>query len=286
VSQPAPAGAKDPRPELRIDPLTGLRTILAAGAEVLAAEAGGSPEGRPPAVSPPPRPGANPSRDLFWCAPAVGHHEHLRIAGDATLAELDGEQLAMAAERWRERMRAHAEAACLHLSVSSEPGAPVRTDLFALPFVPAAIARERERFAAYATRTMGANALADLVQEEVRRGERIVAIDEEAVCMAPYASRVPYQLMIAPRRARPRFEDDGPTGARLLHEAIGRLSRCLGTLPALTLWVRTAPRGAEHFCWRIDVLPHPPAPGQLELGAGLAVNGLAPERAAARLRGS
>ena len=55
-----------------------------------------------------------------------------------------------------------------------------------MDFVPAAIARERERFGAYATRTMGGNLLADLVQEEVRRRERIVAIDDDAVLMAPY----------------------------------------------------------------------------------------------------
>ena len=85
--------------------------------------------------------------------------------------------------------------------------------LYALDFVPAAIARERERFGAYATRTMGGNLLGDLVQEEVRRRERLVAIDDEAVLIAPYASRLPFQLMIAPRRPRARFEDDGPLGA-------------------------------------------------------------------------
>src|SRR2546430_4081050 len=88
--------------------------------------------------------------------------------------------------------------------------------LYAFDFVPAAIARERERFGAYAARTMGGNLLADLVQEEVRRRERIVAIDDETVLMAPYGARVPYQLMIAPRTPRMRFEDDGPTGARMV----------------------------------------------------------------------
>ena len=45
-----------------------------------------------------------------------------------------------------------------------------------------------------------------------------MAIDDEAVLMAPYASRVPFQLMLAPRRPRARFEDDGPLGAALLHD--------------------------------------------------------------------
>ena len=128
-------------------------------------------------------------------------------------------------DAWRERMRAHADAACRHLIVNErrEAGASLphtHAQLYALRFVPAAIARERERFAAYATRTMGGNLLGDLVQEEVRLRERIVAIDDEAVAMAPYASRVPFQLMIAPRRPRARFEDDGPLGAALLHDVL------------------------------------------------------------------
>src|SRR5216110_1881460 len=102
-------------------------------------------------------------------------------------------------------MRVHSEAACVHLIVNErrEAGASLphtHAQLYALDFVPAGIARERERFGAYATRTMGGNLLADLVQEEVRRRERLVAVDDEAVCMAPYGARVPYQLMIAPRR--------------------------------------------------------------------------------------
>ncbi len=86
-------------------------------------------------------------------------------------------------------MRAHAGAACVHLIVNErrEAGASLphtHAQLYAMEFVPAAIARERERFGAYAGRTMGANLLADLVQNEVRQRERIVAIDAEAVLMA------------------------------------------------------------------------------------------------------
>lgn len=270
-------------PQLRIDPLSGLRTILADGEQMLSGQ--GDPQA---ATSPPPRPGANPSRDLFWSAPAQGVEELLEDApGPAgCLSECSQQQVVVAAERWRERMRAHADAACLHLAVSDRTAEPwgVEARLYALPFVPAVLARERESFNAYCTRTMGGNALADLVAEEVRQRERIVAIDEEAVCIAPYASRVAYQLMIVPRRPRARFEDDGPTGARLLHDALARLRRRLGPRVLLMMWVRTAPRGGEHYCWRIDLMPRPLAPSALEFGTGLGVNALAPERAAAELR--
>ena len=66
-----------------------------------------------------------------------------------------------AVDVWRERMRAHRDAACVHLIVNERREAGARcphthAQLYALDFVPAAIARERERFGAYATQTMGA----------------------------------------------------------------------------------------------------------------------------------
>jgi UDPglucose--hexose-1-phosphate uridylyltransferase len=324
--------------EVRVDPLTGLRTIVAddrakrpnSGLHAEPSpplDAAGDPfaEGHedrtPPEVyarrdgdppTPPNTPGwsvrvvpnlypalaldasepaPDAQRDLFTAQRAHGAHEVIVNAPQSvtSLAELPVEQVALAMDVWRERMRAHADAAYVHVLVNErrEAGASLphtHAQLYALDFVPAAVARERERFGAYATRTMGANLLADLVQEEVRRRERIVAIDEEAVAMAPYGSRLPYQLLIAPRRPRARFEDDGPTGAALLHDVLGRLARQLGASPPLNLWVRTAPRGAEHFCWRIDVLPRLTHLAGLELGTGLHLNIVAPEQAAAELR--
>ena len=125
-----------------------------------------------------------------------------------------------------------------------------------------------------------------LFVEEVRLQERVVAIDAEAVLMAPYASRMPFQLMLAPRTPRARFEDDGPSGASLLHDGLCRLARHLGASPPLNLWVRTAPRGAEHFCWRIDVLPRLTHLAGLELSTEVNLNIVAPEHAAALLRES
>jgi UDPglucose--hexose-1-phosphate uridylyltransferase len=325
-------------PELRIDPLTGQRAVIAGaragrpGGELRADPpapidpetdpfASGHedrtppelyavrPDGGPPDTpgwmvrvvpnlypafepdSPEPPPHANP--DLFWAGPARGAHEVIVNAPDpvVSLSQLSVGQVAAAAEVWRERMRAHADASYVHLIVNErrEAGASLphtHAQLYALEFVPAAIARERERFGAYATRTMGGNLLADLVQHEVRQRERIVAIDDEAVLISPYGARMPYQLLIAPRAPRMRFQDDGPTAAAMLHDALGRLARRLGATPPLNLWVRTAPQGAEHFGWRIDILPRLTHLAGLELGAGVGLNIVSPEQAAAELRDS
>ena len=186
-------------------------------------------------------------------------------------------------------MRAHAGRAYVHLIVNQrrEAGASLphtHAQLYTLDFVPSAVARERERFGAYAARTMGGNLLAELLREEVRRRERVVAIDQDTVLLAPYGARVPFQLMLVPRSARPRFDDDGPTGGAMLHEALSRLARRFGAHPPLNLWVRTAPSGAEHYCWRIDILPRLTHLAGLELGAGIHLNIVPPERAAAELR--
>ncbi len=228
---------------------------------------------------------------LFNSVPASGAHEVI-INGPQSvmsLSELPVEQVGLAMDVWRERMREHRDSAYVQLIVNErrEAGASLphtHSQLYALDFVPAAVARERERAGAYATRMMGQSLLGDLVAEEVRRQERVVAIDDDAVLLAPYASRLPFQLMLAPRRPTPAFEGDGPTGASLLHDGLSRLARHLGASPPLNMWVRTAPRGAEQFCWRIDVLPRLTHLAGLELSTDLNLNIVAPEDAAALLR--
>jgi len=328
--------------ELRIDPLSGHRTIVAGERsqrpggeprceppepidpeqdpfaegheqrtppELYAVRPGGGPADSPgwvvrvvpnlyPALSPAnghaggaPTPEVRGQPQLLTSLPATGAHEVI-VNGPQpvlSLAQLPLEQVIAAVEAWRERMRAHAASACLQLIVNErrEAGASLphtHAQLYALDFVPAAIARERERASAYTTRTMGQSLLGDLVAEEVRRRERVVAIDEEAVLMAPFASRLPFQLMLAPRKPRARFEDDGASGAALLHDGLRRLARHLGSSPPLNLWVRTAPRGAEDFCWRIDVLPRLTHLAGLELSTDINLNIVAPEHAAAVLR--
>jgi UDPglucose--hexose-1-phosphate uridylyltransferase len=245
-----------------------------------------------PALAPDsPEPEADARPDLFGAEPATGAHEVIVNAPDpvGSLADLSRDQVADAMEMWRQRMRAHAGAALVHVIVNerTEGGASLphtHAQLYALDLVPAAVARERERFGAYAVRTMGQNLLGDLLQEEVRRRVRIVAYDDEAVVLAPFGARFPYQLMLVPREPRGSFADDGPTGAHLLHDALSRMGRLFGAAPPLNLWVRTAPSGAEHFCWRIDVVPRLTHLAGLELGTGLYLNVVAPERAAAELR--
>ena len=228
--------------------------------------------------------------DLFAAQPASGSHEVIVHTPRhvTSLGELSGAELAGAVGAWRERIRAHPEAVCSHLIVNEGPEAGASREhthaqLYALGFVPVAIARERERVRAYHEQTMGGHLLEDVATEEVRRRERLVAIDDDALLVCPWASRSPFELRVIPRRPAPRFEED-EAGVGMLAAALRALAGALGTLPQLNLWVRTAPRGAEEFCWHLDLLPRLTVRAGFELGTGVDINVYPPERAAADLR--
>ncbi len=329
-------------PELRIDPLSGLRVLVAgergarpgafidAGAgtrvdpetdpfreghedrtppEVYALRPGGSAPDTPgwrvrvvpnmfPALTPDagedtgdPLATGRGEPDLFAVRPAAGAHEVVVNGPEpvGSLLDLGPDGLADAMGVWRDRIRAHSDSAYVHVIVNEGQAAGAslphtHAQVYALPFVPSTVARERERFTAYHDRTQGRNLLGDLVQEEVRRRERLVAVDDEGVAFCPFAARVPFHVQLVPRTPAPRFEDEGPLCAALLHEVLRRLAADLGGVPPFNLWVRTAPRGAGTFCWRIDLLPRLAHPAGLEMGAGVQLCVLAPEVAAERLR--
>jgi UDPglucose--hexose-1-phosphate uridylyltransferase len=229
--------------------------------------------------------------DPFAAGAAHGVHEVIAHGPDhvPSITDMDAEQFARAVDGWRCRLAAMDQAAYVHVMVNegSAAGASLEhshAQLYALDFVPALVARERERFTAHNTRTMGGCLMCDLLQEEVRRRERVVAVDDDAVLLAPFASRLPYELQLVPRRHAASFGDAAETGAALLHDGLLKLRAALGAPPPLNLWVRTAPRGAGHFHWHIDVLPRLTQLAGFELGTGVAVNIRAPERSAQELR--
>src|SRR5215207_7884961 len=123
--------------------------------------------------------------DLFRVSIATGFHEVIVNSPRhcTSLGQLDDAELAAAVAGWRARMRAHSEQAPyvqLIINEGREAGASLEhshAQLYLLGFVPAAVARERERFSSYNQHTMGGDLLAEIASEEVRRRERLVAID-------------------------------------------------------------------------------------------------------------
>ena len=107
-----------------------------------------------------------------------------------------------------------------------------------------------------------------------------VVLEQDGLVLAcPPASRLPYELVVAPLED----ETDGlrsgrlAPALRLLAEGIRRLRRLEGPVP-WNAWLHDG----RH--WHIEVVPRLAVLAGLELGAGIYVNSLPPEEAAAALR--
>jgi UDPglucose--hexose-1-phosphate uridylyltransferase len=98
--------------------------------------------------------------------------------------------------------------------------------------------------------------------------------------LSAYGGRLPYELLIAPL--------EHPSGSafesELLAPGLGLLSDALRRLHALEGQRRSTPGLHDTGHWHLEVLPRLTVFAGIELGAGIYVNTLAPEDAAAALR--
>ncbi|MFL5964649.1 MAG: hypothetical protein ACJ757_17370 [Gaiellaceae bacterium] len=114
--------------------------------------------------------------------------------------------------------------------------------------------------------------------------EVLGVLDRDGVTAGcPVVSRVPYELLIAPSRAEPEGlrSDFLAPALRLLAELVRRLQRVRAEpLVPLNAWLHDGPH------WHLEVFPRTTRLAGLELGAGVYVDPVAPEVAAAELRAS
>ncbi len=199
-----------------------------------------------------------------------------------TFAELTDQELAAVATAWSERAE---EAwvsgyAYVHALVNEgrESGASLahsHSQLVWLREEPPAVAEERTRT------TEDACVLCELVARERHQGIRVVAERDGVTAFAAYAGRLPYELLIVGEHWGGQ---DGFDGGVFLVRALELLSECvrrLRTLEGAVPWNAWLHNSGH---WHIEVLPRLSIQAGVELGAGIAINTLAPEEAARRLR--
>ena len=121
--------------------------------------------------------------------------------------------------------------------------------------------------------------LCEALERERREGTRVIEERGGLILLCPYASRSPYECLIAPLE----HEEDafGPllgAGLELAADALRRLNT-LGPQRAVNLWLH------EGGHWHLELVPRLNVYAALELGAGHYINTLAPEQAAEDLRG-
>jgi UDPglucose--hexose-1-phosphate uridylyltransferase len=179
-----------------------------------------------------------------------------------TFAELTDEEVAATAEAWCAR-RADGGGyvhACINEGRTAGSSLPhSHSQLVWLREPPPEVTRER------------GEAVAELVAERAL----VVAERDGAVAVVHRAGRLPYETLIAGAGA---FELDA--ALLLLRECVARLRAVEGPLP-WNAWLHDD--GAHPH---IELVPRLAVQAGVELGAGIGVNTVAPEDAAAALRGA
>ncbi|MFC1592906.1 galactose-1-phosphate uridylyltransferase [Candidatus Omnitrophota bacterium] len=130
----------------------------------------------------------------------------------------------------------------------------------------------------------------DLLTEELQKGERIVAETKELIVLNPYASRVPYETWIIPKRHYASF---GLFPAEHLAELAMVIKDTLFCLyhgldnPAFNLMIDTATTDNEMnpcYHWHIKIIPRLTLIAGFEMGSGIYITTALPEETARSMK--
>ena len=180
----------------------------------------------------------------------VHSRRHIR-----SIAEAEDDELELVAEAWRRRAADEPGYVFPLLNEGREAGASLphsHSQLVWLPEAPPARRRPRAE----------------------------TVLEQNGLTVAcPWASRVPYETVVAPTKPEPAgLESELLAPAlKLLAEIVRRLQRLEGQIP-LNSWLEQAPDD-----WRLVLFPRLSILAGLELGAGIYINTVPPEEAAGRL---
>lgn len=164
------------------------------------------------------------------------------------------------------------------------------SQLIATPIIPPHVRNPIEQAVRYHD-THGRCIYCVMLEEEVRRNERLIMESEHFISYAPYASRTPFEVRIMPKKHQASFAQIGDPEivdfAGLLRNILARIHKGLGN-PDYNFIIRSAPVGdenAEYFHWYMLIIPKLTTAAGFEIGTGIYINVTYPERCAEFLRG-
>lgn len=231
--------------------------------------------------------------------PAFGYHEVvIESPQHATrFRDLTDQQVRAMLFAYRDRMQSmQMQEGVRYVQViknsGEDAGASVRhshSQIFGLPFVPDYVRQEIENsYRLYSQQDECS--FCQQIEHELQSAERIVYESDKFVAWCPYASRVSYEVHIAPRTHRARFEDSSDT---LLAEFANFLQQTVGLLElhpriqAFNYLLHSLPVGRDEessYHWHFELLPRIAKQAGFEWGTGIYINTIAPEHAAQEIR--
>lgn len=236
---------------------------------------------------------------LFAELPGIGHHEVVVETPEhgRRMAEMSTQEVARVLDAYHARYLAlRRDPGVAHLVAFKNSGeragaslAHPHSQLVAMSVVPPGVERRLRRARAHHRRS-GANLYRELADAEVAAGRRVVDETEDFVVYCPFASTLPYETWIVPRRDQASF---GATSGSQRAALAGLLRSTLAALddaldrPDFNYVLQTAPlsdEDAPFYLWHLRILPRAATLAGFELGTGIAIDTRRPGDAAAELR--
>jgi UDPglucose--hexose-1-phosphate uridylyltransferase len=217
------------------------------------------------------------------------HHQHWE--------EIPQEHVTAIFGAWRDRLQqlgcdlGH-RCALIYKNQGARAGATlehIHSQLSALPFIPPALDAElsgaRTHF-----ETTGQCAFCEMMERERRSGERLIAETDHIVALAPYGSRVPFEVWILPRA---HSADFSATTDHILSDLAEMTAKILSLWrPILgsvahNMILHSVPfdlAGKPYYHWHLELLPRLGQVAGFEWASRIFINATPSEVAAQRLR--
>jgi UDPglucose--hexose-1-phosphate uridylyltransferase len=163
------------------------------------------------------------------------------------------------------------------------------SQLVATPIAPLQVRRTYEVATAHYDDT-GRCLYGDMVEAELEAGVRLVLETADFVVFHPFASHVPFETWIAPKRHQPSFGQAARDELAALAPVLRRTLRALYDVlrnPDFNYIVHSAPiedESKHYYLWHIQILPRVTTIAGFELGSGMSITTIFPEASAAFMR--
>ena len=213
------------------------------------------------------------------------------------ISQMSPKEVELIIRAYQDRFLAHVKDTCTRYVLifhnhGAAAGASIwhpHSQIIALPIIPPDLYRSVSGSKRYHIE-YGQCVHCQMVRIELQKKDRFIYRNKGFAVIAPFASRVSFEMRIFPIRHKAYFQNITPQERLLLADALvvalGSMRKVLKD-PAFNFFIHTAPvvRGKfDFYHWHLEILPKTAHLAGVELGSGIEVVSVAPERAASLLR--
>jgi UDPglucose--hexose-1-phosphate uridylyltransferase len=242
---------------------------------------------------------SNTQSNLYKTTAAAGFHEVVINSPnhDKDLALLSNKELVTLISAYKDRYQQlkkdpRTEYILIIVNHGEKAGASIEhphAQLFAAPMIPAKIDEELTGSLAY-YKNNDRCIFCDIIREEMGTKLRVILDTKHFIVFCPYASRLPFETWIVPKKHSSHFEKISPQEinnlASVLRLIFMKLRRGLND-PAYNFFIHTGPCHSAplaHYHWHLEILPKLNIQAGFEIGSGIMINITRPEDTAAFLK--